>query len=372
MRVDFSTDGKHQPWFAKIFEKGNGSEVPSAFCDLHFLTGSVLEPRSEKISAESALAKSKEKDLYAVLGVARDASEDEIRKAYRNLARKYHPDLNPDDRVAEERFKEISQAYEVLSDTKKRQNYNEFGAHALDPNFNAEAARAAQHSFRGGAGMGGDFAFGNMDDAFQHVFSRGGRGRGRGNGGYAMRGADTEVALTLDFLQAALGGEQTFQLQRPSLDGSFKLESVTIRIPPGVGDGGVLRIPKKGGEGFGGGPSGDLLAEIHVRPHRVFRREGRDVYFDLPIALQEALFGAKLEVPTLDGRAMLSVPPGTSSGQKLRLRGKGIPSASGKKPGDLYALVQVHVPRGLDDETKRKLEESLPAAPHDLRSTLFD
>lgn len=321
------------------------------------------------------MAKSKEKDLYAVLGVARDASEDEIRKAYRNLARKYHPDLNPDDRVAEERFKEISRAYEVLSDTKKRQDYNEFGVHALDPNFNAEAARAAQQSFRGGAGMGGDFAYGNLDEIFQNVFARGGRGRGRGDGGfggYAMRGSDTEVMLTLDFLQAARGGEQTLQLQRPAPDGSFKLETVTIRIPAGVSDGGVLRIPKKGGEGFGGGPPGDLIAEIRVRPHRVFRREGRDVYFELPITLKEALFGATIEVPTLDGRAMLSVPPGTSSGQKLRLRGKGIPSGSGKKSGDLYALVQVHVPRELDDETKRKLAESLPDAPSDLRVTLFE
>lgn len=318
------------------------------------------------------MAKSKEKDLYAVLGVARGASEDEIRTAYRKLARKYHPDLNPDDRAAEERFKEISRAYEVLSDTKKRQDYDEFGAHALDPNFNAEAARAAQQSFRGGAGMGGDFSFGNLDEMFQDVFSRGGRGRGAGGfGGYAMRGPDTEVMLTLDFLQAAQGGERTLQIQRPARDGSSKLESVTVRIPPGVSDGGVLRIPRKGGEGLGGGPPGDLIAEIRVQPHPVFRRVERDVYFDLPITLREALLGASIEVPTLDGRAMLSVPPGTSSGQKLRLRGKGIASASGKKHGDLYALVQVHVPRGLDDETKHKLAELLPDTSVNLRAALF-
>lgn len=322
----------------------------------------------------TALAKSKEKDLYTVLGVARGASEDEIRTAYRKLARKYHPDFNPDDRAAEERFKEVSRAYEVLSDAKQRQNYDEFGAHALDPNFNAEAARAAQQGFRGGAGMGGDFGFGNIDEVFQDVFSRGGRGRSRGAGGfggYAMRGADTEVVLTLDFLQAAQGGEQTLQIQRPAPDRSMKLESVTVRIPPGVSDGGVLRIPRKGGEGLGGGPPGDLIAEIRVQPHPVFRRVERDVYFDLPVTLKEALFGASIEVPTLDGRAMLSVPPGTSSGQKLRLRGKGIASASGKKHGDLYALVQVHLPRELDDETKSKLAELIPDSPTDLRAALF-
>ena len=181
-----------------------------------------------------------------------------------------------------------------------------------------------------------------------------------------MRGADVEAELELDFLEAALGTEKRISLARPGPAGRARPESLTIRIPPGVVDGGTIRLRGKGGEGRGGGPAGDLHARIRVRPHSVFRREGRDVYVDVPVSVSEAVLGAKVDVPTLDGRAGVQVPAGTDGGAKLRLRGKGIPSRDGRPAGDLYAVIRIRVPRDLDDEAKtavaglRRFEPEIP------------
>jgi curved DNA-binding protein len=319
-------------------------------------------------------------DLYETLGVARDADVDAIRKAYRKLARKYHPDLNPGDKAAEERFKEISQAWEVLENPEKRRNYDEFGAISLEAGFDAEKARQAREAFGsrfgarpgGGSGFEGfeEFEFGDLDDLLGRFTGGrpGGRGRGRG---MRMRGSDIEAALELDFLDAMRGGEHRLTLGRPTADGGATSETITVRIPPGVDTGGRLRIPGKGGPGIGGAPPGDLHVELRVRPHRLFAREGRNLTFDLPITVSEAIRGAKVEVPTLDGRATLTIPAGTDSGTRLRLRGKGVPDPRGGTPGDLFARIQIRVPRGVDDDATRALDAVARFEDRDIRKELF-
>lgn len=303
------------------------------------------------------MAATSKKDPYALLGVARDADAGSIRKAYRKLARELHPDVNPDDPVAEERFKQVSEAYSVLSDEAKRSAYDEFGEIAFDPNFDAAKARQAGAAYGGGfPGSGGGASFGGLDDLFSNLFSRGGE---RGPGAYSIRraGVDLEAELELEFVEAALGGEKRLTIGRPTAAGGTKQESVTVRIPPGVADGGRIRLRGKGGESTGGGPPGDLFARIHVRPHPVFRREGRDLHVDIPITVREAILGAKVEVPTLTGRATVSIPAGTDGGARLRLRGKGIPKTSRGPAGDMFVNVQIKVPKGLDSEALARVEE---------------
>ncbi len=329
------------------------------------------------------MAEGRKKDLYEVLGVARDADEDAIRTSYRQLARRYHPDVNPGDPEAEERFKEVSEAYSVLSDADKRAAYDEFGEISLEGGFDAEAARRAREAFgtRGfgggfpGGGFGGfggpeaeseGFHFGNLDDLFHDLYAR----RGWGEGPRPRRGANLEADLELDFVEAALGGEQRLTLDRPTADGSMRRETVTVRIPAGVSDGGTIRLRGKGAEGRGGAGAGDLRCRIRVRPHPIFRRVGRDLELDLPLSVREATLGAKVEIPTLDARVTLTVPPGTDSGTKLRLRGKGVPDPSGGPPGDLYAVTQIRVPRDLSAEEAAKLEEISANDPPGLREEL--
>ncbi len=330
----------------------------------------------------------KKKDLYQALGVARDASEDTIRKAYRRLARKYHPDVNPGDQGAEERFKEISEAYAVLSNTEKRRLYDEFGEVSLEAGFDAEGARRAREAFEsrfgaGGAGRaagggfggpgGEEFAYGDLDDLLGDLFARrgwsGGPGGPRRGGG--RRGADLEATLELDLQEAARGGEKRLQVARPGADGRMRPEQVTVRIPAGVADGGRIRIPGKGGEGLGGGAAGDLWATIRIRPHPVFRLEGRDLLLEVPVSVREAVLGAKVEIPTLAGRATVTIPAGSDSGTRLRLRGKGLPDPTGGPPGDLLVTLQIRVPRGLDPAAATKLDELARFDPPDLRKDLF-
>jgi DnaJ-class molecular chaperone len=313
------------------------------------------------------------KDLYEILGVARDVDDEVLRKAYRKLARRYHPDVNPGDKKAEERFKEISHAYDVLSDRQKRANYDEFGEISLESGFDAERARAAREAFGrrfGGAGGGAradeGFEFGGLDDLFSDLFAR----RGWSEARRTRRGADLEAELELDFLGAARGGEQRLTFARPGADGSLRRETVTVRIPPGVADGGRIRVRGKGAEGAAGGEAGDLYARIRIRPHRFFRREGRDLYLDLPVTVREATLGAKVQVPTLEGRVTLTIPPGTDSGAKLRLRGKGVPSPGGGEPGDLYVVVQIRVPRDLPPAAAAALEGLAQYEPTDIRKEL--
>jgi len=325
----------------------------------------------------------KEKDLYEVLGVARDADRDTIRKAYRKLARQNHPDLNPGDEAAEERFKQISRAWDVLEDEEKRRNYDEFGEVSLEAGFDPEQARQAREAFGARFGYGGrpgaggeahEFHFGDLDDLLGGLFgARGGaRGAGRGEAReIKLRGADLEAGLELDFLEAMRGGEKRLTLGRPTADGGVKSETVTVRIPPGVDTGGRLRIHGKGAPGIGGGPPGDLHVELRVRPHPVLQREGRDLVVDLPVTVREAVLGAKVELPTIDGRATLTIPPGTQSGTRLRLKGKGVPSPSGGAAGDLFARVQVRVPREVDDDAKASLDALARFDDPDIRRGLF-
>lgn len=319
-------------------------------------------------------------DLYRTLGVSRDASEDAIKKAYRKIARENHPDVNPGDEKAEERFKTASQAYEILSDSTKRKNYDDFGEAAMNPNFDAEQARTYGGGFGGGGGgnpfggggfPGGGGGAGGMGDIFGDLFGGGGGGFQRGGRGFARQGRDLETTLRLTFEEAADGGERQIAVNRPQADGTARRESVLIRVPPGVGDGGKIRLPGKGGEGMGGGPAGDLFAHIRVGKHPFFTRDGRNLHVDLPISVKEAVLGAKVDVPTLKGQVTLTIPPETDSGTKLRLRGKGIPNPKkGADPGDLYITVQITVPRGLDDEAKAKLDSISSFDPDDIRAKL--
>ena len=294
------------------------------------------------------------KDPYAALGVSRDTDADSIKKAYRKLAQQYHPDRNADDPSAEEKFKQVSSAYAVLSDDKRRKDYDEFGEIALDPNFDADKARAASRQFGGG-----DFAhaFGARADGFQggggfgNVFEDlfGGRGHPR-----PRRGADLETRIELDFADAVRGCEQRVTLDRPNAEGGVSRETLSIRIPPGVDDGGRIRLAGKGGPGERGGRDGDLLAVVRVRPHPQFKRNERDLLLDVPISISEAIRGASIEIPTADGRVSLRVPPGTDGGSKLRLRGKGVPAHGKRAAGDLYVTVRIRVPKNLTADAEEK------------------
>ncbi|MCB9688467.1 MAG: DnaJ domain-containing protein [Alphaproteobacteria bacterium] len=286
---------------------------------------------------------------YTVLGVARDADADTIKKAFRKLAKQHHPDRNEGSAEAERKFKEINRAFEVLSDPERRAAYDQFGAASLEPGFDANAARAWQQRStgpRGGFGGGADFG---VEDLLSQLFGAGG---GRAPGGFSgggFGGADVRAELSIDFRTAALGGERELRFG----DG----RTLTVRIPPGIRDGETLRLAGKGQPSPRGGQVGDLLLTVHTAQHPVFRREGEDLYVDLPITVGEALKGATVEVPTLDGPVRMRVPPGTQTDRKLRLRGKGI-ARRGQAPGDLYARVVVVVPEAVRPE---QLDEALRA-----------
>ena len=301
------------------------------------------------------------KDLYAVLGVPRDADEETIKKAFRKLAMKHHPDKSPG-KASEQRFKEVNQANEVLSDAKKRALYDEFGEESLSQNFDAERARVIRQygggrgarAGRGGAPGGGfdvQDIFGNaapgggdFGDIFGDLF--GGRGRGPRAPRGPMRGQDMESVVTVDFVSAVKGT----QLQHQRGDAA-----VTVRVPPGANEGSRLRIPGQGSPGAGGGPAGDLLLTIHVTPHPHFEREGDDLHLEVPITIGEAYRGEKIRIPTPDGEVTLKVPAHTQSGKVTRLRGKGV-TRKGKEPGDLYVKFIVHVPTVDDPEVAKAVD----------------
>jgi curved DNA-binding protein len=284
-------------------------------------------------------------DYYEALGVPRDASAEDIRRAYRSLARQYHPDINKEP-GAEDRFKEISEAYEVLRDPEKRARYDRFGARG-GPGPGGVGGRGGFGGFDGGEDLGGvsfDVGGGDFSDLFDQLFSRRGARRGSSFEGFSMRGSDLEAVLDLALTEAAAGGRRWL-----SIDG----RSVEVDIPRGVRDGQVIRIPGQGAPGTGGGPPGDLVLRIRLRPHPNFRVEGGDLYTDLPVAPWEAALGAEVPVATLDGTARVKVPVGSSCGRRLRLRGQGLPGNAQAPPGDLYAVVTIQVPKRL---TKRERE----------------
>lgn len=403
------------------------------------------------------------KDYYGVLGVKKGASADDIRKAFRKLARKYHPDVNPGDKKAEEKFKEISEANDVLSDEKKKKIYDQFGFYS--DNIDPAAAEAAARGGYGAGGFGGGraqarghqgqevpFDFGGFDftdfqegraeqqagggfggsfrDIFSGMFNRGGTGAARG----PQPGSDVEYQVSIDFWTAVrggitrleiqrqeicptckgktttggsvecpechgsgqvtqMGGRMKFNIQCPRCGGSGKVqhtcatcdgagvvtkrEPLEFRIKPGTRDGQRIRLAGKGNAGIGGGAAGDLYLIIKAGTHPVFTRTGDDIYVTVPVTMTEASLGAKIEVPTIDtheggGRTQLKIPPGTQSGQKLRLREKGVPSAAREgKRGDQIVEVKIVVPKVQDERSKEILRELAKLNPEDQRERLF-
>ena len=281
------------------------------------------------------------RDYYETLAVPRDATSEQIRSAYRKLARRYHPDINEDE-DAEERFKEVAEAYEVLSDAEKRERYDRLGANWRDGEDVSGAPGFEGFGRASSDGVRFEFGDGGFSDFFESLF-----GSAR-TGDVCIRGADLEAAVDLSLEEAAAGGPL-----RISLDDG---RSFTVNVPAGVRDGQRIRLAGRGGEGIGEGSTGDLYLRVHLRPHRTFRVEGRDLHLDVPVTPWDAALGATLEVPTLTGSAKLRLPAGSSSGRRLRLRGEGMPDRQGR-PGDLYARVQIMVPRELDERERQLFEE---------------
>ncbi len=306
----------------------------------------------------------KYKDYYKILGVERGAAEDVIKKAYRKLARKYHPDVSkePD---AKERFQEVSEAYETLRDKEKRAAYDSLGSHRPGQDFRPPPDWFDRFGGNAGEDLGGI----DLSDLFESLGTFGragafGRGRGRDGGGFgrnmAFPGEDYEVPVRLSLEEAYRGAERQVQL-----DG----RSFTARIPRGATDGQRLRLRGKGGPGTNGGPPGDLYLQIALDPHPLYRVSGHDLEIDLPVAPWEAALGAQAEVPTLDGRVTMKVPPGSQSGQKLRLAGKGLPKpGAGGGAGDLYAVLRTVVPGTLTEREKQLFEDLRAASKFDPRS----
>ncbi len=301
-----------------------------------------------------------ERDLYEILGVSRSAKTDEIKKAYRRLAKRYHPDVNPGNKAAEEKFKEVTAAFEVVSDEKRRKLYDEFGADALRTGFDEKRAEEYRRWRRQGAPPGampfdfGDYAtvnvgdFGNFDfgSIFGEIFG-GGRGRSR-RGPAPAAGADVQARIEISLGDAVLGAERDVRVGGRTL---------RVKIPKGVGDGARIRLAGQGAPGAHGGPAGDLFLEVNLREHPHVRREGKDLFVDLPVTVPEAVHGAEVRLPTFEGPVSLRVPRGAQSGTRLRLRGKGMPDLRGGPRGDLYAVVQVVLPG--DSEELRKAVRTL-------------
>jgi curved DNA-binding protein len=307
-------------------------------------------------------------DYYRTLGVARDAGEDAIKKAYRKAARKYHPDLNPGDKTAEERFKEVNEAYEVLSDKDKRRRYDALGANwKAGMDFTPPPGSAPGGGFRGGGP--GDFG-GGFSDFFEAIFGgAGGRRGARGfswstGGGFqgAQRGGDVESEVVLGLEEAHRGTRRAVRI--PLEEGA---EEFTVNIPKGAQDGSVIRVPGKGGAGSGGGGRGDLYLRIRIAPHERFRaRGGGDVEVDLPVAPWEAVLGGQVEVPTLDGPVNLRIPPNTQGGRTLRLRGKGAARTDGGR-GDQYVRLRIVVPPDPSPREKELMQQLASESRFDAR-----
>ncbi len=294
-------------------------------------------------------------DLYQELGVGKTASEAEIKKAYRKLASKLHPDKNPGDKRAETKFKAVNRAYQTLSDPKKRALYDEFGENALREGFDVQAARAYQRASQGfgpNRSPAGSFRFediftgggSGLGDLFGDLFS----GRAGARGGAQVRGSDIASEITIDFAQAVRGTEVTLTLQNGG-------DPVTVRIPPGATDGDRLRIAGRGQPGPYDGPAGDLVLAIRVRPHPHFERRELDLYLDLPITAGEAYRGGKVQVPTPESPVTLTIPKRAQSGQVLRLKGKGV--HRGKNVGDLYVRFLIRLPDSDSKDVEHAVDE---------------
>ena len=295
-------------------------------------------------------------DPYSVLGVAKDATEDQIRAAYRTLAKKHHPDLNPGDKAAEERFKAVSAAHDLLSDPERRARYDRG---EIDAAGQERPPPRYDRNYRDFAEGRQGSRYGAMDEDDLGDILSGVFGARRGAGGtIQMRGADRRYTLAVSFLDAARGSTQ-----RLALPGGDTLD---VRVPPGTETGQVLRLRGKGGPGRGGGPPGDALIEVSVEPHRSFRREGADIHLELPVTVAEAVLGAKVPVPTLSGPVTMTVPAGSDAGTRLRLRGRGIPAHGDRPAGDQHVTLRVVI-GPTDDALRDFLRGWAPAQPFDPR-----
>ena len=366
------------------------------------------------------------RDYYEVLGVSKGASEDEIKKAYKKLARKYHPDMNPGDKEAEEKFKEINEANEVLSDPDKKARYDQFGFAGVDPSYGAGAG--------GGAYGAGGFDFGDLGDIFGSFFG----GGGRRNPNAPQRGESIRASLSVEFTEAAFGCEKSITIDRseqcPTCKGKGcapgttpevctqchgtgtvtqaqrtpfgmmqsqtvcpkcrgrgqiihqpcpdcrgagavrKRRTIQVNIPAGIDNGQTISLRGQGHSGKNGGPAGDLLITVMVRPHEIFRRDGTAVFCEAPITFTQAVLGGTLEIPTIDGKVKYDIPEGTQTGTVFRLRGKGIPVLNGRGRGDQYVTVNIETPRNLNREQKealKKFSESLGEGNYEKHKNFF-
>ena len=369
------------------------------------------------------------RDYYEVLGVSKNASEDEIKRAYKKLARKYHPDMNPGDKEAEEKFKEVNEANEVLSNPEKKAKYDQFGFAGVDPNYGAG---------QGGYGGAGGFDFGDLGDIFGSFFGGGFGGGGRRNPNAPQRGESIRASLSVDFTEAAFGCEKSITIDRfeqcPTCKGKGcapgttpevctechgtgtvtqaqrtpfgmmqsqtvcpkcrgkgqiihqpcpdcrgagvvrKRRTIQVNIPAGIDNGQTISLRGQGHSGKNGGPAGDLLITVMVRPHEIFRRDGTAVFCEAPITFTQAVLGGTLEIPTIDGKVKYDIPEGTQTGTVFRLRGKGIPVLNGRGRGDQYVTVNIETPRNLNREQKealKKFSESLGEGNYEKHKNFF-
>lgn len=293
-----------------------------------------------------------QRDYYEVLGVARTASDQAIKNAYRKLAKQYHPDRNRSDPAAADRFKAVQEAYDVLSTAEKRRRYDQFGHAGVDPRAAGPAGRPRAWSSSGPGGAGFDVGGfgGGMRSVFDQVFGGGMGGRGRG-AATPPPSRDVEVEATLSFEEAIHGTSRTIELSGPA--GSER-QRIEVKIPAGVDDGRRIRVKGQGASGHGG--AGDLYLTVHVTGHRYFRREGSDILLNVPVTIAEAALGARISLPTIDGPTMVTIPPGASGGKRLRLRGKGLPAGAADGRGDQYCLIRVVVPEDATAEQRELLE----------------
>lgn len=294
------------------------------------------------------------KDFYSILGVTRTASQDELKKAYRKLAMQWHPDKNPGDKKAEEKFKEISEAYDVLSDSKKREAYDQFGHSGAQGFGGAGGPFGGGAGGFGGQGPGGDPFQDIFGDMFQDIFG-GARGGPRPHR-RPSKGADLRYTLNVSFEDSALGCEKVISFMRQK-GGKEESAKLSVNVPAGVKEGQRLKLTGEGDTAQGGGAPGDLYVIINIQEHPLFKRNESDVTLDLPIVYTDAILGTSIEVPTLTGKAMIRIPPGTHSGQTFRLKGKGFPKLGGFGSGDMLVRILVDTPHNISSRQKELVEE---------------
>jgi len=320
------------------------------------------------------------KDYYKILGVARDATPDQIKKTYRKLARKYHPDVSKEAN-AEDKFKEVQEAYEVLKDSKKREAYDTLGSNWQNgQDFRPPPGWGGSQGFSGGSNVNPE-DLGGFSDFFESIFGGGGggfrqegfQGGGRGHGHFRQKGRDEHAKISISLEDAYLGGEKTIKMQVPEVDANGvmrqKVRTLKIKIPKGITSGKQMRLSNQGSPGAGGGPNGDLYLEINVAPHKLYNLQDRDIYLTLPITPWEAALGSKVKVPTLGGNVDLTIAKGSQGGGKLRLKGRGLPGSPAA--GDQYVLLQIVNPPINNDADRELYEKMAKDIQFNPRESLF-